>query len=172
VRDGVTIRPGARSDLPALEPQWTALYAQQRGEGMVSAIPTDGFRLWAASLEPVLGRLACLFVAEEAGSVVGFAAGRVRAHPSHFGGQLVGYLSEIFVTPAMRGGTGTALLERCMSWFADQGLSRVELQVAVRNEAAQGFYRRHGFVTEFVQMVAIPPRPAPGPPRSAPDDAR
>jgi len=46
---------------------------------------------------------------------------------------------------ARRRGLGTALLEEALSWVAQRGVARVEVQVARGNAEAQGFWRSHGF---------------------------
>jgi GNAT superfamily N-acetyltransferase len=152
------IRFGEPEDLPALEPLWLALYEHQRQAGMLLAPPPGAFLEWQGSLAPLLGRFACLVVAERGGRPVGFLAGRVRSVPLYFGGQAVGFVSDVYVDDRERGqGLGEAILDRALGWFREQGLSRVELQVLAGNTGARVFYRRLGWVEELVQMVWTPP---------------
>ncbi|CAN5567122.1 hypothetical protein BH11MYX1_BH11MYX1_44100 [soil metagenome] len=45
-------------------------------------------------------------------------------------------------------GVGEALLEAALEWAPAAGISRIELYVYARNEAALALYPKHGFVTE------------------------
>lgn len=52
------------------------------------------------------------------------------------------YISNLYVRPAARGGTGTALLNACLAWIADQ---RVDAVVLWPSAASRSLYARHGF---------------------------
>lgn len=156
VRPSLLIREGHSGDLPGLEFSWNELYAQQVREGLRVSIPQDGYRLWSDSLTAVLGRFACLFVAELDGLRVGFAAGRLRSLPLHFGAEPVGYISEIFVRADQRSrGIGAALLKATGDWFHKEGVSRLELNVVAKNTRALKFYGKMGWTAELIQMVSI-----------------
>lgn len=153
---GWAIREGNSGDLRDLETSWNQLYAQQVQEGLRASIPADGFRLWSDSFSSVLGRFACLFVAERDGILVGFAAGRLRSLLPHFGGTPAGYISEVFVQPDQRGqGIGAALLETAGDWFRKEGVQRLELNVVANNVRALSFYRKMGWTAELIQMVSV-----------------
>lgn len=108
-------------------------------QALTPALAREVFR------EHIAGRCA-VFVAEQAGSVVGYVA-------------LDGsYLDRLYVDPAHQGsGIGTALLEHARR-LSPQGL---ELHTHQQNRPARAFYERHGFVA--VRFGASPP------PESAPD---
>jgi ribosomal protein S18 acetylase RimI-like enzyme len=150
----VRVRPGGAADLAALAPLWRALYRDQRQAGMLLAVPENGFELWAEALAPLLGRFACLFVAEADGRPVGFLAGRLRSAPPWLGGEPAGFVSEVYVDAGWRGrALGERLVEAAVGWFGDSGVARVELQVLAGNEGARRLYRRLGFVDELFQMA-------------------
>ena len=150
----VTVRLAGSDDLARLERLWLGLYKQQRDSGMRLEVPADGYEKWAGSLKAMLGRFACLFVAERGEDIAGFLAGRVRSLPPYFGGYPVGFISEVFVEESYRGrGIGGELVTRAVSWFKDCGISRIELQVIMKNEAARRLYRRLGWEEELVQMI-------------------
>ena len=95
-------------------------------------VPADGYQKWATSLKGMLGRFACLFVAESGEDIAGFLAGRVRSLPPYFGGYPVGFISEVFVEESCRDrGIGCELVTRSVSWFKECGIRRIELQVVV-----------------------------------------
>ncbi len=151
-----TIREGSAGDLALLKEQWTLLYQQQVQQGMLFRPPADGHALWASSLGSVLGRFGCLFVAEEDGAIVGFLAGRLRSLPPHFGGEQVGYVSEVFVDQNQRGkGIGKALLLAGTQWFRERGAKRLELNVVAHNDGAALFYEKMGWTRELIQMVSM-----------------
>lgn len=153
------IRVAGADDVAALASLWRAFYADQRDHGMLVDIPPDGFELWAASLAPALGRFACLVIAEQQGTALGFVAGRIRTAPRHLGGGSAGYISEVFVDPgARKAGLATRMIEEVLAWFAAEGVHRVELDVVAGNAAVRAFYTRLGFVEELTQMVRIAPR--------------
>ena len=70
---------------------------------MLFRIPANGYATWSDSLAKVLNRFAAVWVAEDAGGLVGFTACRVRAIPPYFGGMMVGLISEVYVRQAYRG---------------------------------------------------------------------
>lgn len=156
----MTIRFGNADDLVAVERMWRALYVHQAEHGLLVTVPEDGFDRWAASMRPALGRFACVFVASRDGADIGFLAGRVRPLPGHYGGETVGYVSDVYVDAAARGaGVGKALLAAAQEWFRTQGVRRLELQVIVNNEQARAFYRSLGWQEELVQMVWLDDAP-------------
>jgi len=151
------IRAGTSEDIQRLDSLWLALYEQQKTNGMLVKLPPDAFDQWVASLAPILDRFACLFVAEKAGELVGFLAGRIRSLPPYFGGTQTGFISDVFVAEAHRGkGLGRKLVSTATSWFQQLGLSRVELQVITNNTPARELYRQLGWAEELVQMVWAP----------------
>ena len=155
--DAVEIREAVEDDLSRLRPMWLSLYEHQRKNGMLIELPVDAFQHWSNSLIPVLGRFGCLFVAEDNGELVGFLAGRIRSLPQYFGGDQVGFISEVFVQDSHRShGIGRRLVAKAVSWFNDQNITRLELQVITRNEGARRLYRQLGWVEELVQMVWLP----------------
>lgn len=55
------------------------------------------------------------------------------------------YLSNLYVTPAARGGIGTQLLEAALAWARDNGVDRVVLWPT---SDSASLYLRHGFRRE------------------------
>lgn len=152
--ESLVIRNATPADLEGVAPLWHALYAQQRREGMQVEVSPDGHRRWVESLTPVLGRFALVVVAEADGRLIAFVAGRIRSLPLYFGGERAGFVSEGYVEESYRRrGIGTLALERVLTWFEEQQIRRVELQVVVNNDDARRFYRRHGWSEELLQLV-------------------
>jgi [ribosomal protein S18]-alanine N-acetyltransferase len=79
-----------------------------------------------------------IFVAEEGGRILGFAAAQVAED--------VCELESIVVDAATRRvGLGAALLKALGQWARQTGAIRVELEVRDQNQSALGFYERAGF---------------------------
>jgi GNAT superfamily N-acetyltransferase len=53
------------------------------------------------------------------------------------------YVSNVYVTPAARGGVGTRLLQTALDWAAANDVDRVVLWPTTQSRS---LYRRHGFV--------------------------
>ena len=90
----------------------------------------------------VCGRSAaarCLLVAEDEGSVVGFAVGKTVAG--------IGEIENVVVAGKRRGGgVGRRLCEGVIGWARSAGARQIELEVREGNGAAIAVYRRLGFV--------------------------
>jgi len=150
----IGIHAVSADDLPALEPLWRELYAHQAEHGMLLRIPSDGYEQWTRSFSSILGRFAAIFRATVNEAQVGFIACRVRNLPAYFGGFPVGFVSEVYVCEAYRRhGAGRQLIDAAQTWFGEQGIDRVELQVIVSNVGAIEAYHRLGWQGELYQMV-------------------
>src|SRR2546423_2983778 len=122
----VVIRLVGSDDLSFIEPLWLALYEHQKENGMLIELPVDAFQRWANSLNPILGRFGCLFVAADNYELVGFLAGRIRSLPQYFGGSQVGFISEVFVHDSYRSrGIGGKLVAEAVNWFQERDITRL-----------------------------------------------
>lgn len=153
-KEAITIRAAAGEELARVKPMWVALYEHQQENGMLLNLPDDAYQKWVASINPLLGRFACLFLAESSGEAVGFLAARIRSIPPYFGGGQTGFISEVYVDGRHRSKRiGERLMAASTEWFREIGISRIELQVIAGNSGAREFYARHGWREELVQMV-------------------
>lgn len=67
--------------------------------------------------------------------------------------QADGYIDQFFVAAEAAGrGVGTALMQRILEQAAAQRIRRLHSNVSL---AAEGFFRRHGFLVEAVQRVTV-----------------
>jgi GNAT superfamily N-acetyltransferase len=85
-----------------------------------------------------------LWVADEGGRLAGYLILVFVVSVEH--GGLMAEIDELYVCEADRGrGTGASLLAACEEELRRRGCVRLQLQLAVANEAARGFYTRRGF---------------------------
>jgi GNAT superfamily N-acetyltransferase len=87
-----------------------------------------------------------LFVAEYAGTTVGFISGELREGSPTFQARAWASVDDVFVEPDHRNlGVGRALLECVKEWAKEKGADGVSLQVAAANERGRKFYEELGF---------------------------
>ncbi len=101
-----------------------------------------------------------LFVAEEGGRVIGFAAVQSRV-PNEDHDECdydFALISDLGVDPAHRGkGVGRALIAACEAFARERGARWLRIAVLGRNEIARGLYERCGF--EDRQVILEKPLP-------------
>jgi ribosomal protein S18 acetylase RimI-like enzyme len=126
----VAIRPAQASDLPAI----SALDARLTG--------LDKPDYWRDMLAPERN----LLVAEsEAGKLLGFIAGEVRAW--EFGQPAAGWVFAIQIEPKQRErGVASALFEALVVRFREKGVTRVRTLVDRKDHLILSFFRAQGMV--------------------------
>lgn len=94
-----------------------------------------------------------VIVADEDQSVIGFAMGKIDSYPPVYKHTHFGFVADIVVNESFRGrGIGRELYNQMLPWFREQGIDRVEINVASTNEVSQAFWRRMGF-REYVKRM-------------------
>lgn len=97
---------------------------------------------------------AFVLVAEDRGTVVGYAYATVEGYDFLALRGPAGVLHDILVDPAHRGrGIGRMLLDAVLFRLKDKGAPRVVLFTAERNEAAQRLFATIGFRRTMVEMT-------------------
>ena len=95
-----------------------------------------------------------VMVAVEDEQVIGFSMGRIAAYPPVFKHSHYGFVADIVVNESYRGrGIGRQLFEHMLPWFREQGVFRVEIEVASTNEVSQAFWTRMGFREYMKKMI-------------------
>lgn len=139
--------------IAAVQAQFKALHAHMAGLGLSDTLIPDGEQRWFEAIEPMLGRLTFVLVAQEQGRTLGFVAGTLRTRPAHVGGGLTGMLGHIHVIDEARGkGVGEQLVAALHAAFIGRGADRFETDVLVANAAAQRFFQRLGFVPDHLVL--------------------
>jgi GNAT superfamily N-acetyltransferase len=86
-----------------------------------------------------------IFVAEESGLVIGYVMGWVRLRPPLYERRKVGYLANIFVDEAARGGgVGGRLYRRLEKWFKTKDVNFIEATAYAGNSDTLDAFRSYG----------------------------
>ncbi len=95
-----------------------------------------------------------IFVMEEDAAIVAMLFARIEQRPEMFIRQRSGYIAETIVTRSQRGkNIGNELAEAAHAWFAAEGVTCSELQVAASNAAAIAFWQSKGYETLILRMI-------------------
>ncbi|SRR5258708_4042054 len=131
----IRIRQAQRSDIPHMARIWEI----EKGEGGTSEDRMSAY--FEARLHPQKALLPrVIYLAEEAGELIGYIAGHLTRRYA-----CDGELEWLYVTPQRRRtGVASNLLLRLVAWFKEQQASRVCVNVAPLNTIAHRFYARHG----------------------------
>jgi len=135
----VTVRPAARDDIPQL----LALLRRYWDYEHIAGFEALRLELLLQQLfaEP---RLGAAWVAEAEGRLSGYLIAVTVLSLEH--GGLMAEIDEFFVLPEVRAhGVGTQLLAAAEAALAARGCVRLQLQLAVGNAAARGFYEHRGY---------------------------
>jgi ribosomal protein S18 acetylase RimI-like enzyme len=149
-----TYEPRDRADVIAAEAdlqEYERKLHDTRIPGDVAAEPT--FRLLENLISANEGEL---FVAEEDGAFVGYAAGFVLRdeNPAETeDSNVCGYINDVYVVPHRRGrGIASLLLRAVEKFLHAKGMTRLRINTLVDNESAKRAYVKHGFEPYEVMM--------------------
>lgn len=93
-----------------------------------------------------------VLVAIDGEKMVGYSHAQVKDVPHYEHGQ-IGYLQHLFVTETHRHqGIGEKMYNEIIKWFHSQDIKRVHLEVLVKNEVANSFWRKHGYM-DFLKTL-------------------
>jgi ribosomal protein S18 acetylase RimI-like enzyme len=135
----VLIRSALRGDIAAVA-KMVGQYWEFEGIGGFAASRTESL-LQGLLASPERG--AC-WIAETSGSLSGYLLAVFMFSLEH--GGIMAEIDEVFVTPSMRSaGVGSLLLAAAQRDMKTRGVVRLQLQLAVGNQRARGFYERQGF---------------------------
>lgn len=149
------IRRAGRDDVPAVVELNGIIQGLHYGRRPDWFKPVD-----AASFVSIVGRWldspdAVVFVAEQDGEVIGYAAGIQSERSDHPLVHPATYveLDQIVVALTHRGrGIGRALGERVISWAESQGVQRVEVATWAFDDAAVPLFEQLGFTPTVQRM--------------------
>ena len=152
-----TVRPAAHEDLAALGRLGALLVRTHHDfdpERFIPATPQTE-RAYGSFLGTQLATPdVIVLVAERAGEVVGYTYAGIEGYDYMSLRGPAGVLQDIVVDAAHRGqGVGRMLLDATLEALEAQGVPRIVLSTAERNEAAQRLFARAGFRRTMIEMT-------------------
>ncbi len=154
--DAVTIRPVEPRDEAAIARMWQALtdYHVALDPRMPHAAPGGAERYAERLIKRRNDRQTRALVAEVDGEAVGYLLGAViDLHPDLFQHVDVGFVADVYVdSDYRRRGIARQLVDAINVWFAEQGVTHTEWQVAAANTAGLHFWEAVGGLAMTVRM--------------------
>jgi ribosomal protein S18 acetylase RimI-like enzyme len=139
--------------LDKTEALFRQLYDFMKRRGLMIPLAEGGEMVWRKSMEKALGRFGHLVAALRGCHMLGFAHGTIRLTPEYLGGQRVGYITNVYVLPEMRGQRlGRQMIARLENWFLKNRVHSFEVQVLCQNEGARQFWEELGYEKELLQL--------------------
>lgn len=140
----LTIRRASQEDQKHLGELWLRFMEEQATLDDRFGVATDALERWSNDFPYWIhdeGRR--LFVAEEAGAMVGFLTAQ-RWFPSPIYAETMEvYISELYVVPeARQQQAGAQLVTTVRAWAETLGASRLRMGVLVANEPGQAFWKQ------------------------------
>jgi ribosomal protein S18 acetylase RimI-like enzyme len=97
---------------------------------------------------------AVMFVAERQRKVVGYVYGAIEPLSWKDLRDQCGFVHDLVVGDGSRGsGIGDALLNAALEWLREQGMPRVVLGTAAKNDRARRLFQRRGFRPTMIEMT-------------------
>jgi len=97
-------------------------------------------------LESIRSGKSQVLIALDGEKIAAYSLSRIAEYPPVFEHKIYGFISDIAVKQEyQRQEIGKYLLDEIKKWFAEQGVKRVELEVASKNEVGKFFWVKHGF---------------------------
>lgn len=153
----VVVRRAVDADLPALGRLGALLmrthYAFDAQRFMPPGDDPEGGYAWFLGTQ-LRDPAAAVFVAERAGSVLGYVYAGIEPQSWKELRETAGFIHDIVVEEAGRNqGVASRLMEAAVEWLAARGMPRVVLWTADPNAGAQRLFARLGFRRTMVEMT-------------------
>jgi len=151
VTDSNFLGMAAREDLPALVELLSALFAIEKDFAVDRLKQERGLLLLLSSPD----RAAIMVCREKrTGDVLGMATAQLLV--STAAGGLSAQVEDVVVRADARGrGIGTRLLDACGDWSRERGAMRLVLSADERNQRAEEFYFRRGWVRSGMRIFRL-----------------
>jgi GNAT superfamily N-acetyltransferase len=154
----MVIEKASIADLPAILRLWLELMDYHAALNPVFERSGDGPAKYTEFVRDLVSsKEAVVLVAREApgARAGGYAIARVMHDPPIFARMPRGEILDVYVRPALRRrGFGSAMLEAIASWFAERGISRLEVRVYTGNPIGRSFWHKSGFV-EYLETLSL-----------------
>jgi len=95
-----------------------------------------------------------IMVAEHKHELVGFCIGVIQNCSPVYECPRYGFIQDIAVTEShRRKGVAQRLFEKTNSWFKENGIDRIELDIAIKNSVSKRFWAKMGFRDVLKRVV-------------------
>jgi ribosomal protein S18 acetylase RimI-like enzyme len=143
----VFVREASKNDLQEIVKLWKEFMDFHKEKDPFFERSKDGHTNFKKFLEKNLRNSEWLIlVAEEKSEIVGYCSAAIMKYPRVLKTREYGYIQDLAVgVDYRRMGVGKMLYVRVKNWFKQNKISRIELDVASGNEAAQKFWRKLKF---------------------------
>lgn len=163
----MTIRPFHPNDRAAIDKLAASLHeyfakVDTTKESLPFASPQAAHDYMQRMIDDSQSMDGAIYVAEEAGELIGFIQGVIINHRSEkdavfdatHAPRKDGWIGLLYVAPEQRGsGVGRALMDRMKQYFRDKNCDTLRLKVLSDNRRAVAFYEKCGFAEREVEMV-------------------
>jgi ribosomal protein S18 acetylase RimI-like enzyme len=153
----IIIRPAAPEDFAAVGGFGAALVRMHHGfDARRFMRPGPGLAQgYSEFLEAESERRGVIvLVAEDAGRIAGYVYAAIEPLSWQELREEAGFIHDIYVDdPARRRGVAARLVEAAVAWFRTQGMPRVIIHTAEKNDAAQHLFDKLGFRRTMVEMT-------------------
>jgi ribosomal protein S18 acetylase RimI-like enzyme len=143
----VSIRKAVVDDLNAIGNLWQEFMDFHKRCDPHYSRSTDGHDRFKEFISGhMTSDISCVLVAEQGTTVVGYCLATLAKYPPVFENRDYGMVFDLAVTElCRRKGIGERLFHEAEAWFADRGIHRIEVRVAVSNETSTAFWKKMGF---------------------------
>ncbi|NDJ86422.1 MAG: GNAT family N-acetyltransferase [Chloroflexi bacterium] len=158
---GYDVRPATRRDAETLSALWYRITEECKTWDPRIRLSLNAQDLWQKALHTWLENPEVqVLVADQAGTLIGYAIGWLLERPMFYYQQRYGFISELNVDGhAHIGGVGSALLAGLADWFSRQQIETVEISVMHGHPIAQAFWRAKGAMPYMDHLwLRLPPR--------------
>lgn len=154
IRNTFRVRSCEKRDLQALGKLYGEFVAYHTGLDARFGKVDDHAELFE---EYILKHMDCeeskVLVAEDDSGVVGYCLGYVQERPPVYPERRFGYIDNLCVNGKYQSqGVGTLLFDTMKTWFLEAKIHQIELNAAISNPKAVGFWRKMGFIPHIQRM--------------------
>jgi ribosomal protein S18 acetylase RimI-like enzyme len=143
----ITIRKATMEDMPSVLKLWASLMEFHRNLSKNFELADDAENAWESFARKQLDESDSLLIVAEVGDhIIGYSLASIQSNIPVFKIKQYGVIYDFFVAGAFRRKrVGRKLFDFTRKWFARKGIEHLQVSVAHRNPAAQGFWRAMGF---------------------------
>ena len=154
----ITIRFATEQDLDRILELWKEMMDFHARLDPIFTCAEDGAEKFRDYLHHTIlqDEEAFLYVAEQMldHQLVGYCLGKIDLYPPVFASKKHGSIHDMMVSNQYRRKhIGTQLFATAKDWFHGKGITRIELQVAIKNSISPKFWAKMGFEDHMVKLA-------------------